>query len=564
LPVEGPNGDVGPADTGPTGDPIRPAAKPKVGWEQASAPTDGGTIMQLATAAQMREIDRRAIQERGIPGLALMENAGIAVLRVVRERLDESGGRRVAIVCGKGNNGGDGLVVARHLRQLGAEARVVLLARGADLGGDAAANWRAARDVGVPIREAAEGDVRAAVLEAVRDAAVVVDAILGTGVTGEVRGPAREAIEAINETGARRVVAVDIPSGADSDTGRVLGACVRADHTVTLGLPKVGLYVYPAAKFCGRVVVDDIGIPQDLLAIETGVELIEPARVAAILPTLPPDAHKGDAGRLVVVAGSVGMTGAAALCCEAAMRMGAGLVYLCCPESLNDILEVKLTEPITRPMPETDARTLSLAAAEPILALANTADALVLGPGLSTHPETARCVQRLVREARAPCLVDADGLNCLADTPDLLAKMPAPKVISPHPGELARLTGATTAEIQDARLVAARAASERFGAVVVLKGAGTIVAEPSGRVAVNPTGNPGMASGGTGDVLAGMIGTLLAQRVDPFDAAVAAVYLHGLAGDLSATRTGTRCVVATDLIEMLSSALSRATAPENS
>lgn len=510
--------------------------------------------MKLATASQMRDIDRTCIQERGIPGLVLMENAGLAVARVVRNRLSKADAS-VAIICGKGNNGGDGFVAARHLHEVGIPTRVVLLARGDELKGDAAVNHRAAVGAGVQVIEALEDDVRPAVETAVQGAEIVVDAILGTGISGEVRGAARDAIEAVNEA-AGSTVAVDVPSGVDSDSGRVLGCCVKADATVTFGLPKVGLYVYPGAKFCGEVIVDPIGIPEDVIeAADVPLELIEPAHVGASLPQLELDAHKGDAGRLVVIAGSVGMTGAAALCCEAAMRMGAGLVTLCIPESLNDILEVKLTESMTRPMPQTNARTLSTDAAGPILELIETADAVVIGPGISTHEETKELVRRIVRRLQVPTLVDADGLNCLAETPDVLAGMQAPKVISPHPGELARLTNVSTSEIQGDRLNSALQAAERFKGVVVLKGAGTIVANPAGTASVNPTGNPGMASGGAGDVLSGFIGSLLAQGVKPFDAAVAAVYLHGAAGDIAAEEIGRRSLVAGDLIEALPLAL---------
>ncbi len=512
--------------------------------------------MKLATASQMREIDRTCIQERGIPGLVLMENAGLAVARAVRNRLSTTDAR-VAIICGKGNNGGDGFVAARHLHELGVATRVVLLARGEELKGDAASNHRAALGAGVEVTEATGSDVRPAVEAAVGGAEIVVDAILGTGVSGEVRGAARDAIEAVNEA-AGPVIAVDVPSGVDSDSGRVLGCCVKADATVTFGLPKVGLYVYPSAKFCGEVIVDPIGIPEDVIeAAHLPFELIEPVHVSASLPQLELDAHKGDAGRLVVIAGSAGMTGAAALCCEAAMRMGAGLVTLCIPESLNDILEVKLTESMTRPMPQTDARTLSTDAAGPILELIETADAVVIGPGISTHEETKELVRRIVRQLQVPTLVDADGLNCLAQTPELLTEMPAPKVISPHPGELARLMNVSTAQIQGDRVNAALQAAERFRAVVALKGAGTIVAGPAGGASVNPTGNPGMASGGVGDVLSGFIGSLLAQGAKPFDAAVAAVYIHGLAGDIAAQEIGRRSLVAGDLIEALPMALER-------
>ncbi|MCD6359732.1 MAG: NAD(P)H-hydrate dehydratase [Armatimonadetes bacterium] len=503
--------------------------------------------MKLATAAQMRELDRRTIEEFGLPGLVLMEAAGRSVAEAVMELLPDPPGRPVVVVAGSGNNGGDGFVAARWLHNAGVPVEVCLLPPAGKLRGDAAANCDMALNLDVPVHEEASAGLLA---ERLAEAAVIVDAVLGIGISGQVRGAARDAIEAVNRAPAP-VVAVDIPSGVDANTGAILGEAVRAQVTVTFGLAKVGLFQYPGRGCCGRIRVTDIGIPR-LFVEEAGLDttLTEAEDAAAMSPARPADMHKGDAGRLLVVAGSRGMTGAAALSALAAGRSGTGLVYLACPASLNDILEVKCTEVLTRPMPETEAGSLSPEAGEALLEAAATVDAALLGPGVSQHPDTAELMRRLAVEIETPVVIDADGLNAFAGRADELARRSAPAILTPHPGEMARLTGASIAEVSADRPAAARALAAETGAVVVLKGAGTVTAAPDGEVWINPTGNQALASGGSGDVLAGMIAAFAAAGAEALEAAVAGVWYHGRAADVVAPPSR-RGLLASDLLAAL-------------
>jgi len=525
--------------------------------------------VKVVTSAQMQAIDRRAIDEFGIPGEALMENAGRAVFGAVRGYLGGFARRSIAILCGRGNNGGDGMVVARLAQEHGARVHVFLAARRQDMRGDAGLNLEKARQSGIRVTEITEdfGDaVPDSLRRACEQADIIVDALLGTGAKGAAQGVIASLVNVINRTKSSRgipVISVDIPSGVDADTGAVPGPAVQADCTVTMGLPKLGLVLFPAAAHAGRLRVADIGIPPHIIEqAEFAAELIEEAHVASLFKPRRPDAHKGDFGRVFIVAGSVGMTGAAALCAEAALRSGAGLVTLGVPASLNDILEVKLTEVITAPLPETAERTLSQAALDPIMERLRVSDALALGPGLSQHPETAALVAELVQRVQIPTVIDADGLNNLARNPEAL-NTACPKVITPHPGEMARLLGTDTRQVQSAggRIGAATQAAEKFNCVVVLKGARTVIAAPGEAPCINPTGNPGMAGGGTGDVLTGMIAGFLGQGMSPLDAATAAVYLHGLSGDLAAERTTQTALAAGDLLRFLPDALRRVGAP---
>jgi len=521
--------------------------------------------MKIVNTAQMREVDRRAIEERGIPGRVLMENAGKAVADLIRRAIGEASGARAIVFSGRGNNGGDGFVVARHLAQWGMRVKVVLAARASEIAGDAAHHLDAARKTGVPIvelpQEISWHSNRDALLTAAMEADVLVDALLGTGIHGEVGGIISQLIGLINasrQPGRSVVVAVDIPSGIHSDTGEVCGRAVEADHTVTMGLPKLGLVVGEGIAHAGQVTVADIGFPRDLIAATPcEAEFIEREWADSIIPRRRPDAHKGDFGRVAVIAGAVGYTGAAALSSMAALRMGAGLVTLGVPASLNDILEVKVTEVMTRPLPETSARTLSMAARDPALAFAHGADVVIMGPGLSRHEETMSVVRDLIAAIDRPLVLDADGLNALGGDPAPLKSRKAPTICTPHPGEMGRLLGVSTDEVQGDRLGVARRAAGELGCIMVLKGARTIIATPDGQVRVNPTGNPGMASGGTGDVLTGMIGGLLAQGPAPFDAAAAAVFFHGLAADRAAEQKTEPCLIAGDIIDFLPSALKR-------
>ena len=501
--------------------------------------------MKLAYADEMREMDRTTIEEWGLPGAVLMENAGRAATAACEELLEELPPGPVIVVAGAGNNGGDGFVVARWLHDAGYSVEVCLLKKIEELSGDAAMNASFAVRMGVPIREDADRDT---LQECLSRATLIVDAVLGTGITGEVHGGPLDAIEAMNAAQAP-IVALDIPSGIHTDTGAILGDAVRALVTVTFGLGKVGLFQHPGRERAGQIIIAPIGISGEL-SDDLRTNLTTGQDASAMLPGLSPDMHKGDAGRLLIVAGSVGMTGAAALTALAATRSGAGLVYITCPESINDTLEIKCTEALTRPMPETADRSLALEAAEPILEFAAKLDAVVLGPGLSPNEESAKLARRLAAEVDLPMIIDADGLNAFADRAEELADRQAPTVLTPHPGEMSRLTGESVGELQSNRPDAARQLAERSGCVVLLKGAMTVIAAPDGEVWINPTGTPGLATGGVGDVLSGMIGTFLAAGSPGLDAAVAAAYYHGAAAEVAAS-DDPRGLVAPDLLETL-------------
>ncbi len=493
--------------------------------------------MNLANAAQMRNLDHLASAELGIPGLLLMENAGAATVRAMASHLGELRGREFWIFAGPGNNGGDGLVVARHLQQLGGRPSVFLLVEPAALSGDAAMNLVLVAPLPIPCRSLATVEEVEGLAGSLGQETIIVDALFGTGLKRPLSGRFAAAVRLINESG-RPVVAVDLPSGVDSDSGRILGEAVRATLTVTFALAKPGLFLYPGAELAGALEVADIGIPPQLLArAGLRLELLEKERLATYLPRRSATAHKGSFGHLLLVAGSRGKTGAALLCGQGALRSGAGLLTFAAPRDLQLVFALGLPEAMSVALPE--SRSCFLARDYPALAEALMGkQALVVGPGLGMAAATAALVEKLYRETAAAMVIDADGLNHLAAVRDTLSPAPGVRVLTPHPGEMARLCGESVAAIQADRLGAAEALAKRLGAVVVLKGAGTVIAAPDGRLAINPSGNPGMASGGMGDVLAGAIGGLLAQGLPAWEAACLGVYVHGRAGDLLLAKSG--------------------------
>jgi NAD(P)H-hydrate epimerase len=515
--------------------------------------------MIIVTAAQMQTLDRRTSTEARIPGLVLMEHAGAAVARELERRFAPLKSKRITIVCGKGNNGGDGLVVARLLAQKQVRIQVVALAKPAALSRDA--RIMHGRLVRVTKKTAIRAGVDAGALrELLASSDVIIDAIFGTGLSSAVSGPYEEAIRAINSSG-RPVVAIDIPSGLHADTGSALGTAVHADSTVTLGLPKIGLYIGEGIDHAGSIHVADIGIPIPLVdQVESRIRLVTHEMVRASLPVRRPSSHKGTYGHAGIIAGSVGKTGAAAMAAKAALRVGTGLVTVAVPSSVNDTLEAKLLEAMTIPMAETKARTLARSSLDRLVTFARDRTAIAIGPGLTTHPETVELIHELIKRIEKPCVLDADALNALAGKASLLTESKLPPILTPHPGEMARLEiGASSQSINADRIgVASRFARER-GVFVVLKGARTIVAKPDGMIAVCPTGNPGMATAGTGDVLTGMITGLLAQGLSQWDAACTGTYLHGLAGDLAADALGQTAMTAGDVIDHLPQAFTQTT-----
>jgi NAD(P)H-hydrate epimerase len=514
--------------------------------------------MKIVTAAQMQMLDRRAITEARIPSLVLMDRAGTGVVQQLERHFAPLKDKRITIVCGKGNNGGDGFVVARLLARKRIAIQVLCLAKAADMSRDARVMH------GRLLRIAKKNVIRSAQdSESLRDlfaaSDIIVDAILGTGLSTAVSGPYEQVIQTINASG-RAVLAVDIPSGLNADTGLVLGAAVRADVTVTFGLPKIGLYVGQGVDHAGSIHVVDIGIPASLIElVESRTILLTHAMAKTSLPRRTPSSHKGTYGHAGIIAGSVGKTGAAAMAATAALRVGTGLVTVATPSGVNDTLEAKLLEVMTVPMPETKAHTLARSGLDRLLAFTRVRTAIAIGPGLTTHPETVELIQELVKRVDKPCVLDADALNALAGKASLLTESKLPPILTPHPGEMARLEiDASPQSVNADRIgVAGRFARER-GVLVVLKGARTIVARPDGMIAVCPTGNPGMATAGTGDVLTGMIVGLLAQGLTPWDAACTGTYFHGLAGDLAAGQMGQAAMTAGDLIEHIPKAFAQA------
>ncbi len=502
----------------------------------------------ILTPDQAAELDRET-QARGVSAELLMERAGRAVARAAIDLLGGTYGRRAVVVCGKGNNGGDGFVAARHLARAGVRTTVVAIERLDDLREPAATN--AARLDEVPVRVL---PFSGATLEReLARADVAIDAIFGTGFRGIPEDEWAEAIMALN--GSRSpVVAVDIPSGVNGSTGAVQGEAVLADLTVTFGAAKVGAVLLPGAELAGAVRVVDIGFPDDLL--RPNAFLMEPADVLAVLPERSLETHKRATGVLLVVAGSRGMTGAVRLIAEAAGRIGAGLIQVAVPEGILPIVQSELVETTFVPLPETEEGTVAASALGTILARLESADALAIGPGLSTNEGTADLVRELVRASPVPFVLDADGLNAFTGRASELADRKADAVLTPHDGEFARLSGVSARELRDDRLAHARALASTTGATTLLKGSRTLVVTPDGEARINPTGGPVLATAGSGDVLTGVIGGLLARGLDPVDAASAGAYVHGLAGIL-AGRTLGEGTLASDVVAHLPAAVNR-------
>jgi NAD(P)H-hydrate epimerase len=499
----------------------------------------------------MKEMDRMAIEEMGIPGAVLMENAARGAARVFLEHFDPMPGSPVVILCGPGNNGGDGYVMARYLHRAGMSVKVILLAEAGKITGDALLNLSIIRRMGVDIVEAPRPAEWRKISPLLPACDYIVDGILGTGLNAPVRGFFQQVIEEVNSS-KKPVCSVDIPSGLNADSGQILGTAVRANLTVTFGFPKVGQLLFPGAGLVGRLVRIDIGIPQTVSdGIPVKYRLLEPDDFRDLLAFGKQDIHKGDRGHLLVLAGSTGKTGAAALTSLGALRAGAGLVTLGIPRSLNAVVEEKLTEAMTFPLPETPDGTLSLQAEKDLLRLVEGKTAVAIGPGLSTHPETCDLVRRIVSLCPLPMVIDADGLNALSEDLSALRACRGRVILTPHPGEMARLAGVKNIEVQSDRVETISRFTERHGCTVVLKGARTLIGEPGGETCINPTGNPVLSSGGSGDVLTGLIGGFLARGWPLGKAAVAGVYLHGLAADFLAETEGQAGVLAGELLDVV-------------
>jgi NAD(P)H-hydrate epimerase len=506
--------------------------------------------MRVVTSHTMQEIDKRAIEEFGITGLQLMENAGICCSDVIIAEFGNNGNKRAVILAGKGNNGGDGFVIARLLSQQEWNVKLFILVERTLIGGDAAANLERLSPAMVRFWTQ-PGQLTAAQRAEIGQADVIVDAILGTGLRSDVTGIYQEAVDLINCSG-RPVLAVDITSGIHGTTGRVLGDAVRADITVTFAFAKLGHVLYPGAEHTGRLIVADIGIPSQLMDTAPGYEFLNPQGMGSILRRRDRQAHKGSFGHCLIIAGSTGKTGAASLCANSAVRAGSGLVTLAVPESLHHILELKTTEAMTVPLPDSVSGHLASSAFPAIVKLLDNKDILAIGPGIDRRPGTVALVQTLVETVELPLVIDADGLNALAeDITVLRRKKSATLILTPHPGEMARLLGTSIPDVDAIRISVAQEFARSYGIYLVLKGARTIIAGPSGIAAINGSGNPGMASGGMGDVLTGIITSLLGQGYSAWDACRLGVFIHGFAADMVAQEKGEIGINATDVQEML-------------
>jgi len=514
-------------------------------------------VIPLLTAAEMRELDAHTIATVGVPGAVLMETAGRGVFQYLWSAYAERAvSGPTVVVCGRGNNGGDGFVVARCLQNRGCRVEALLLGRGEAVRGDAAVHLAAYLGSGGALREVASAGDEGAAAAFVRGASLVVDAVLGTGLTEDVRGLPARAIGWL-EGAEGPVVSVDIPSGVSSDTGRVCGAAVRADLTVTFQWPKRGHFLYPGAALAGRLEVVDIGVPPPALGrVAPGLWCVEGGDFVGALVRAP-DAHKGTFGHVLVLGGSPGKSGAPGLAAWGALRAGAGLATVAAPGRCLPGARLPL-EVMTESLgDDAEAREWEESHWERAAGPVARATALVAGPGMGTGAGARAFLARLLAAEGAPAVLDADALNLVAAEPGLWAARRRESVLTPHPGEASRLLGTTTAAVQADRVGAARDLAERHGCPVVLKGAATLVAEPGAPVVLVPVGNPGMATAGTGDVLAGVLGAFLARGLDPGMAARIAAYVHGVAGDLAAEAGGEEGLMAGDVVAAIPEAVRR-------
>jgi hydroxyethylthiazole kinase-like uncharacterized protein yjeF len=511
--------------------------------------------MILVSAAEMRHLDALTIERYGTPGHVLMERAGAGATAVLLAQFPHVRRRRVVIVAGKGNNGGDGFVIARLLRKKGVRAEVVLLGKRQDVKGDAARMLVALGRAGVPLMEATSANDIAKLAVRFKDAALLVDAVFGTGLNAPVQGHLADVFHLMNASGVP-ILAVDIPSGLDADHGTPLGVAIQAEATATFGFAKLGQVIYPGIDHVGTLAVVDIGIADEAVAeVQPRTRLLDADEVRSLVPMRAPESHKGTCGHVLIFAGSRGHTGAARLAAHAACRAGAGLTTLAGPASLNSIFASDVPEVMTALLDDIDGFVRFNEAQ--VRGLVEGKSAVIVGPGIGTHDDAAKLVRFLLNEVPLPMVVDADALTCIARDRGVLPSARADAILTPHPGEMARLLGGDTALVQADRLGTARTFAAEQRCVLVLKGARSVIAAPDGSVWINPTGNPGMASGGMGDALSGILGALLGQGLSPADAACLGVYVHGEVADHVAASRGQIGLLASDVIEGVSAGLSR-------
>ncbi len=494
--------------------------------------------MLLVDAKTMQAMDAKTIEEIGIPGLVLMENAGLGCVRIILEELSQALERGCMVVAGPGNNGGDGFVIARHLFQKGKSVRILSLAALERFKGDALTNLKACQGLGIDVVEVLDQEALEKNRGLFTDAGFIVDAMFGTGLKRPLEERFKGAAELINESDAQ-VFSVDIASGLSADTGQVLGAAVRADVTGTMAVAKVGQVNWPGVLYTGRLHVIDIGIPDFVKAqAERVYECFDRELFRQLFQPRPVDGHKGTFGHVIIFGGSRGKTGAACLAAHGALRAGAGLVTVASVRSSQFVISQKLTEAMTEGLPESPDGQISLDAYDRAMELLQGKKAACIGPGLGVTKDATVFSQKMAVHCHLPLVMDADALTALAKCTEILKEAKAPRILTPHPGEMARLTGKEVRDVQQDRIGVSRALAQDTGAVVVLKGMSTVVASPDGKVSINMSGNSGMGTGGMGDTLTGIIGALLGQGYTPWDAARLGVYVHGSSADLVSKMKG--------------------------
>ena len=511
--------------------------------------------MKILNSKEMKKIDSITINDIGIPGCVLMENAGIQIFRTIREKFKELEKEKITILAGPGNNGGDGLVVARHLFNHDIIPKIYLLSRKEKVKGDAAINLKIAENIGLKIIEVDSEESWNSLRENIFKSTLIIDAIFGTGLKKPAEGLYKKIIEDINKTKAFKI-AVDIPSGLSSDTYQLIGPAVKANLTITLGAPKIAHVFPPAEEYIGELKIAEISIPSFLFDDENlKLELIEKKSIISCFKPRRKDTHKGTYGHLFILAGSLGKTGAAVMAGRAALKTGAGLVTIGTPESCLPIVARSMMELMTEPLDETKEKTLSEEALDKILSLLKDKDALLIGPGITTNPSASRLIFSLLEKINIPTIIDADGLNILSANPEILKYKKNKIALTPHPGEFARMLKKTTKEILKNKIELARDFAINYNVYLILKGYRTLVATPEGKVYVNPTGNPGMATAGSGDVLSGILGGLVVQEKGFQDSLLAGVYVHGLSGDLACQKIGEKSLIAGNIITFLPKAI---------
>ncbi len=516
--------------------------------------------MKAVTGAQMGQIDKYCIEKLGIPGVLLMENAALKIVQQVIEYVGccPATAGKVIFIAGKGNNAGDAFAAARHLLVRGFDIIIYCLFEKSLLTGDAGLNFDIVQRMGANIRYINEETDLSEFTEEAEKAAVIIDGIFGTGFKGEIKGYIADIIRIINQC-SKYTLSIDIPSGVESASGQVSGICIEADETVTFELPKIGQLVYPGADFTGKLIIEGIGMPSEAIEnLDINTFLIDSQVVKSIIPKRKADFNKGSCGKIAVVTGSHGMAGSGCLTSKSALRTGSGLVYIAAPKSLINVYQSVVPEAVGKGLPENDG-ILGPDSIDIISDLIKKCDAAAIGPGLSSNECIYYIISSIAEKIEVPVVLDADALNALTKDTGLFKKFKGDVVITPHPGEMSRLTGLSIDHIQENRLEVARKYSRLWGVTVVLKGAKTIVADSGGRLYINPTGNSGMATAGSGDSLTGIIVALMGLGAGAVEAAVAGVYLHGLAGDIAAQKHGEYGMTAMDIVDNIPQAIIKVT-----